>query len=263
MMTDKLTNPVLAPYREQILKTEKPTIEMELFSPAENLPLWQSKVGGKPYLPKGENYPMSKDGKPLTLLVQINFEEMPPLEDYPTKGILQFFVDSQDDLIGADFDNPTEQNEFRVLYHANVVKDNEVLQQEFPKIDENEFYMPYNYGEEFAISFKRKEQFVPTGDYSFEEIIPDLYDLDDEVGEAICDDDELCSSGHRIGGYPYFTQSDPREFDTIPKDYKLLLQLDSDDYLMWGDCGVGNFFIYPEDLKVLDFSKVAYTWDCC
>jgi len=31
---------------------------------------------------------------------------------------------------------------------------------------------------------------------------------------------------------------------------------------MWGDCGVGNFFINIEDLKNLDFSDVLYNWDC-
>ena len=32
--------------------------------------------------------------------------------------------------------------------------------------------------------------------------------------------------------------------------------------IMWGDVGVANFFIRPEDLKNKDFSKVLYNWDC-
>ena len=43
---------------------------------------------------------------------------------------------------------------------------------------------------------------------------------------------------------------------------ELLLQLDSDDQMMWGDVGVGGFFIAPEDLAKADFSRVMYTWDC-
>jgi uncharacterized protein YwqG len=31
---------------------------------------------------------------------------------------------------------------------------------------------------------------------------------------------------------------------------------------MWGDMGVGNFFIHPDDLAKKDFSKIFYTWDC-
>ena len=67
-------------------------------------------------------------------------------------------------------------------------------------------------------------------------------------------------------GHPFFTQEDVREegsrYDT------LLFQLDSEtvdeeEITMWGDCGVGNFFINAEDLKNLDFSNVVYNWDCC
>lgn len=43
--------------------------------------------------------------------------------------------------------------------------------------------------------------------------------------------------------------------------------MDTDDVngmdIMWGDCGVANFFIHPDDLKNKDFSKVLYNWDCC
>ena len=39
--------------------------------------------------------------------------------------------------------------------------------------------------------------------------------------------------------------------------------MDSDDGILWGDAGVGNFFIDLEKLKQRDFSDVFYTWDCC
>lgn len=69
--------------------------------------------------------------------------------------------------------------------------------------------------------------------------------------------------GHKLLGYPSFTQSDPR-YDTYAKYDTLLLQIDSDgDDIMWGDCGVANFFINKEDLKNKDFSKILYNWDCC
>ena len=64
--------------------------------------------------------------------------------------------------------------------------------------------------------------------------------------------------GHKLGGYPYFTQTDPRSPDTR---LRLLLQLDSDEHMMWGDAGVGNFFIDPEALARADFSRVMLTWD--
>lgn len=256
-----LEHPLLAPYREQLLATKKPSIEMNL-SPAENLPLWQSKVGGKPYLPLEMPYPMSDNGMPLSLLAQINFEEIPHLEGYPTQGILQFFINAQDDLMGADFDNPQNQDGFRVIYHLKVMRDLTFLQQNFPEVNEEEFYMPFDFSQEFRIEFKEVAKMISADDFRFDKIIPDLLD-NDELQGILEDIDEFYSFSHRIGGYPNFTQFDPREYDTIPKDYELLLQLDSDKYLMWGDSGVGNFFIHPEDLKKAGFSKVAYTWDCC
>ena len=69
--------------------------------------------------------------------------------------------------------------------------------------------------------------------------------------------------GHKIGGYAYFTQSDPRDEKAEYLDMILLLQIDSqDNAILWGDVGVGNFFIHPDDLKRKDFSKVLYNWDC-
>ena len=32
--------------------------------------------------------------------------------------------------------------------------------------------------------------------------------------------------------------------------------------VMWGNVGVGNFFINREKLKALDFSDVLYNWGC-
>ena len=41
--------------------------------------------------------------------------------------------------------------------------------------------------------------------------------------------------------------------------------MDSDEAagILWGDVGVANFFILPQNLEKKDFSNVLYTWDCC
>lgn len=102
--------------------------------------------------------------------------------------------------------------------------------------------------------------------------------LEEELYEATEDEEEIWEvlsnintenknkneySNHKIGGYPYFTQNDvlldKKHFDT------LLLQIDTDDEngIMWGYCGVGNFFIKKENLQSLQFSTILFTWDCC
>ena len=46
----------------------------------------KSKVGGTPYWPENTPYP------DMRFIAQINFEDVPRTELLPTKGILQFFV---------------------------------------------------------------------------------------------------------------------------------------------------------------------------
>ena len=76
--------------------------------------------------------------------------------------------------------------------------------------------------------------------------------------------DTIYPDGNKIGGYPNFTQDDIRNIAPADEEWLLLLQIDeSEDVdIMWGDGGVGNFFIEKNDLKNLNFSRVLYNWDC-
>ena len=65
----------------------------------------------------------------------------------------------------------------------------------------------------------------------------------------------------RIGGWPSYTQSEPR---FVNENTVQLLQLDSEAGMMWGDCGIAHFFIQKEDLEKKNFDgTVTFTWDCC
>ena len=74
----------------------------------------------------------------------------------------------------------------------------------------------------------------------------------------------LIGDGSKLLGYPCFTQYDPREYEEEKRKYdRLLLQLDSDEHICWGDIGIANFFINEQKLAEGDFSDVFYNWDCC
>ena len=78
---------------------------------------------------------------------------------------------------------------------------------------------------------------------------------------------EISGFGHKLGGYPAFTQEDPRDDANCYSDHQiLLLQIDSigtkAHEIMWGDSGICNFFITEKTFKERDFSKVIYNWDC-
>ena len=236
---------------------------------AKKLPLTASKFGGVPYWDLQKPYPVDDNGNQLALLAQIDLAELPPLPDFPQKGLLQFFI-SNDDLAGMDFDNRLSQKGWRVVYHESVnpnITEKQVLDLAIPL--EN---MPLG-DTQYQLSFDLGSQSMGLADYRFEKLFKTTaeklkieFDEDDELLDLIEEEtyDKLHNStaGHHIGGYPIFTQDDPRYDENLTEHKILLLQIDSKNGIMWGDAGVGNFFITADDLKKRDFSQVLYNWDC-
>ena len=248
-------------YRETITKTMEPFVKVTLSE--ETVDITSSKVGGHPYFLKNVQYPVNKDGKPLHLLAQINFAEVMKFsEDFPESGILQFFIDGYDDVIGMDFEDPTKQGGFRVVYHEQIEEDESKRMQDFSFLmgDEDELYLPFLPHEEYKMHFEKGEAPVSISDFRIEQ---ENIEFDEALWEAY--EETYPSHGHKIGGYPHFTQNDPREDESLQDKLLLLFQLDSDgDHdIMWGDMGVGNFFISKEDLRDRNFTNILYNWDCC
>ena len=269
-------------------KNKKSMIKISLSDDKPNL--FQSKFGGVPYLPKNVEVPKNKENEQLTLLAQINIEELPKNNIYPMKeGILQFWI-LNDDVLGLDYDTHLG-NGFKVVYYKEIdksVTEEEVLEKYNPYKDEDSYFPVEG---EFSLSFKLTDGYFSDSNDDFREIVDremkkfhienkekykeilkvyddkeylsywDIWDIleeDKEIGK------KLFEAGHKIGGFPNFTQSDVREIG----DYEiLLLQIDSEgtekNEIMWGDCGIANFFIREKDLKELNFEKVIYNWDCC
>ncbi|WP_425388505.1 YwqG family protein [Bacillus solimangrovi] len=261
----KLHLPVqLETFRNRIEKTVKPFIEISVAKDITTI--HQSKFVGNPYLPKAIEHPKDEEGKPMKLLAQLNFDEIPHIEFMPPKGILQFFISAEDDVMGINFDNMTNQSNFRVLYHSEVIKDETLLVTDFSYMENLDTeYFPIEH--ELALSFSLEHEPISYGDFRSSELIgksfSEIMGEDDEELEDVYE--RFSGEGHKIGGYPFFTQTDPREYELNFQEHNiLLLQIDTHDDMgiMWGDSGVANFFIRKEDLKKLDFSNVIYNWDC-
>jgi uncharacterized protein YwqG len=252
---------VMEPFRDRLLQTKQTFVRVKSRA-SRNTKLWESKVGGSPYLPKGTAYPTTPEGAPLFFLAQLNFADMPALAPFPTKGIVQFYI-NDDDLYGMDFDDGENPDTFRVLYFPDVVKDEKVLQTTFPML-QNYDMLPHHPDESYPLEFSLEEEVAGSTDYRFwqqfgasffQQFGEKEWDVMDEFGKAVR------PQGHKVGGYAYFTQDDPRRAED---PMLLLFQLDSDEGmdLMWGDMGVGHFFIREKDLIAGDFSRVLYDWDC-
>lgn len=259
-LKNQLTGNLLK-FENDIAKTRKPFIRLNI---SDNKPtkINQSKIGGNPYLPLSVDYPTNKKGKPLLHLAQINLAEMPAFDGFPASGILQFYISAFDEMMGLDFENPTTPSNFRVIFHENPDASSD-LQSDFSFLDDLPF-SPIQYKKPRKITFEAQEEVCGIVDFRFAETIGaameaqakgnNYYDLEDAYAKTVKND------GHKMGGYGYFTQEDPRE----ESHEVLLFQLDSDEKhgILWGDMGVCNFFINADDLKNKDFSKVWYNWDC-
>lgn len=273
---------------EEFKKLEnRETIKINLISETKT-PLTSSNVAGWFYLPKTSTIPTTSKGEQLMYLAQINCEELPENSIYPSKGIMQFWIFGGDYNLGSDYTKPTSDSKKRVIYYPEVEEhftEAELSEMYKPEEDkkEGELITPINDGAPFAMSFEKASQWPLPNDFRFEEIFNEKlnehieetkaeegfesYDIGEEESYDIIE--ELDIPNHtQIGGYGHFTQEDPRMYDDFEDYTELLFQLDSefgtdDYYILWGDCGVGNFFATKEQLRNLDFAECLYSWDCC
>ena len=264
------------------IKRRTSTTAYQLEFDTESAPtIFDSKVGGLPYWDPAKTYPTDSNGKKMYLLAQINFDQDKAESPLPQSGMLQFFV-GDDDLYGLDFDHPNEQKGWRIVYHEKIdasltAEAVEAMGIPVP-LDNGEVVSPVFRSCVFRLA-KKETWLTPDNWERFDEltleVAEDLFgetdaeSADEVFGEdqyALLEEEYFYSENSHLLGHPYFTQADIRErgwrYDT------LLFQLDSEtvdeeEITMWGDCGVGNFFINCEDLKRLDFSNVVYNWDCC
>ena len=279
---------------EQFIENFKKENSKEVISisttPNKPVDITSSKFGGTFYLPKNAQIPTNNEGEQLTFLAQINCKELPENNIYPKEGIVQFWIYGGSQQLGADFmdfDSINNNKNKRVVYYPTIEEyysEEEINSLYQPKVLDGKVLTPLQNGAPFELSFKVEKQPITVIDYSFnslfnsawnekfpslkiEEEWPEIEELNIDVFNILEKELTELASGTQIGGYGYFTQWDPRSDDHLSDYNVVLLQIDTDygadEYtIMWGDGGIGNFFIQEDKLKQLDFSSVLYNWDC-
>lgn len=249
--------PFLSEYQSEIKKYKLETIKISARPTAASdiSPITQSRFLGLPYLPEDSVYPLDKNGVPMIMLAQINFEEVPHLENYPTKGIFQLFISSTDWY---------DMTDYKILYHEDIALG---PQKNFDFLTDNLYDESPIYCEH-KLEFEKKVEYGGIADFRFNLRFngQDYYDFYETLGEEQqrTMDPLFEAAGHKIGGYAYFTQDDIRDHrDGDKKNDILLLQIDTDEQIMFGDSGVANVFIKPDDLANKRFEKAYFNWDCC
>lgn len=221
----------------------------------DNLNLKDSKFLGKPFFPIDREYPKDQNGKPMIMVAQLNFEQIPELDLFPKNGILQLFLSSSDWYLDGS----------AIVYHSVEELTKKPLS-DFSFITEKDYdEMPV-----FKLHQLSFEKGIDKGgsedsqfDYLFDDM--DYWDFTENLTE---EQEKLFGEyfdamGHKIGGYAEFTQSDPRDCNDGQSDDIQVLQIDVDDHIMFGDSGLGHIFIDKESLLEKNFSKAYFYWDCC
>ena len=278
----------------------KKAIALKPFVPAEPLPQTASKFGGRPYLPAGELPPTNEKGEPLGMIAQINCAELPENDIYPATGLLQFWINPNDEecLWGFDYENPLSQKNHRVVYYETLGEPNPDAP--FPNVDWDEGGWPIGGFDcesgpleiEYGMTFEVREQGVTASGYDYydvfgakwdetypDELLPEAHEnpyKNQPRREALYELTEPFESEEEyshVGGYPFFVQNDPRdEFEELRGHTVNLLTIvseseneeneDEEIEIMWGDAGAANWLITPEALAARDFSQVVFEWAC-
>jgi uncharacterized protein YwqG len=232
-----------------------------------------SRMGGQPYVdgPK-RKWPMrGKDRHPMLFVAQINFAEMPPIEDFPRMGLLQLFAlaDKHGQLQGTDrkadrvirwFPAPAGNLTLtppealtslhkRGTFSQRTVRDGLGMRFETGKAAAHPNNWPYN--AELPNAFMR----LPESDAVKQRLTEWEKEIEARIDKNV--------GWHWIGGHPQFVQVDVREEPRLRKLNRVLLHLSSDDTDIYlGDAGELNLLISRKDLRHAAFDQSFCTWDC-
>jgi uncharacterized protein YwqG len=242
------------------------------------LAVGSSRLGGTPDLAPGMPRPVC-NGVPMAFTAQIRLSDAvahDPDACLPRSGMLYFFYEAREQKWGFD---PKDRDNWKVIYHDG---DPGTLQAAEP---------PANLPKESRfrccrITFSTEISVPP-----YESGIVERLRLSDTEGDAyvgLLDALERREPIHRLLGYPEPIQEDMQAECQFAAngvdaggsngenearsaglrkgitDWRLLLQIDSDDSLgtMWGDAGRIYFWIREQDLKNRDFAQVWLRLQC-
>ncbi len=249
------------------------------------------KLGGKPYLPSGFEWPTFKsadDGitRPLSFFCQINTAQVKPYDKdniLPESGMLYFFYECGSLTWGFD---PADNGAARVFYFENI---DGFVPLDLPDDLEEEYTIP-----EIAVEFESQKSYPSFEEFeNYSDLDCDWDDYDDEL-EKLGVDADRDAENHKLLGYADLIQGEmltecervsrglycgnaenykntPNEVKAdIEKhagDWTLLLQLSTvtkgDFEWMFGDCGMLYFYIRKDDLAARKFDKIHFSLQCC
>jgi uncharacterized protein YwqG len=267
--------------QDYLLQNARPSIRLETsgVKHERQLAIGQSKLGGRPDLPKPRDWVTvsKRDGvHSIPFIAQIDIEELKVFDEenlLPSKGILYFFASpvyalNAHKVIFYDGDKsllerknfpddilpiPVEENGDRY----NPCRINFIPEVNLPFDDANWITPDYPEGktwEDFYDLLYRSNYTNPSPPLSHE--VNRLLGYNYDVPEDMQLDCQLIADT----GSPYHASPEAREKAKAKKgDWQLLLQVDSDSNagMMWSDMGTICFYIRKQDLANRNFDNVC------
>jgi uncharacterized protein YwqG len=247
-------------------------------TPEDQLASGRTKIGGRPDLPQGFQWPVFDDNH-LAFIAQLNLEEIAPYDTehlLPGTGILYFFYDANQEIWGFD---PGDSGGWKVIYFDG--DPNTLQRMDFPEsIPEDARFQACR------IEIKNEPSLPAWESVYIEEL--NLSEEESDAYSEITGVDYDTDFNHKLLGHPCQIQDDmqlecqlvsnglycgdssgyedPRRavLEKSVKDWRLLLEIDSDERagMMWGDTGRLYFWIKDADLKKRQFDKVWMILQC-
>ena len=266
---------------EALKSTQLPSIHLSVMEERPTTCI-DSKFGGVYYLPKESQIPTCPEGEPMQFLAQINFSQMSTLEGFPKTGLLQFFIDTDEERFEEKIDDPDLTHELCVVrYYPSP---DASLQQELPEsctlpnesfgfVDGSWFQgkMSFHSTTEVATMYLGMDGLVSSLGYEAicnEQITPELikqsrYDIENSETAV----DELCWNfgnwGTKIGGHPAVHQADPRMDIENGENYTALLFQYDFCTKQEMEASTFQFFIQPKDLAAGKFDDILFCFHNC
>lgn len=228
-----------------------------------------SKLGGISLAKPNFQWPVWQ-GKPLSLLLQIDLSELPQsalTERLPPQGLLSFYYDSEQRTWGYD---PKDKGSWKVVYDKNVKQLKPIKAPDNAKVYPQSF-ISYAYIRSYPDT-KNTEiselNFNDTQNDQYEELkygvfdqLPQhqLFGYPSVIQNNNMDlSSQLASNGIYLGTAAGYNSEKAKSLAEGRSDWELLLQFDTDESngIMWGDSGTLYFWIRSDDLKQQNFENV-------
>lgn len=250
------------------------SVVMDLGELCESVAKGKSRIGGKPEVPAGFEWPVYEK-KPLSFMAQINCEEASIYDKeelLPKTGILYFFYEMETMKWGF---HPKDKGCARVFYFNDAVDQLET--REFPENLVEEYRYPVrevSFGSEKSIA--NFGEIFPMGSLkdwnAYDDILESkgLLDVEhrikllghaDVIQNPMLLECELVTQGINCGDGVEWTEKYEKKYLDASKEWQLLFQMDTVEFdekvMMFGDSGRLYYYIKKENLKAGALDK---TW---